>query len=117
MIWPPDLDDLKTDMRLPLSDTKDDRRLQDELDAALAEVARVHAVRYNLDGDPMSSLPTPDAAMALGTVRLASRWFTRGRSPDGLIQAGELGATRVTSGDQDIDRQLQLGRFAVPVIA
>lgn len=115
MDWPPTLVELKRDMRI--TDTRDDARLTDELDAALAYVARVHEGRFNFDDDPFSSAPLPDADMALGVVRLAARWVTRGRSPDGLIQAGDLGTTRVTSGDQDIDRKLRLGRFAPPVIA
>lgn len=119
MIWPPTLDDLKSDMRI--TDARDDVRLQDMLDAALAFVAGVHDVAsggtYNVMDDPFSSAPPPDADMALGTVRLAARWHTRGRSPDGLVNAGDLGTTRVTTFDADIDRQLKIGRHALPVIA
>lgn len=115
MDWPPNLDDLKSDMRI--TDTRDDVRLQDQLDAARAFVRAVHGGRFNVDADPFSPLPTPDADMALGTVRLAARWHTRGRSPDGLVQSGDLGSARVSSFDADIDRQLRIGRHALPVIA
>lgn len=119
MIWPPTLADLKSDMRL--ADTRDDVRLQDMLDAALAFVFAVHdednGGRFNTRDNPMSSAPLPDADMALGTVRLAARWHTRGRSPDGLVNVGDLGTTRVTTFDADIDRQLRIGRYARPVVA
>jgi hypothetical protein len=49
-------------------------------------------------------------------VRLASRWHTRRRSPDALIEMGELGASRVPSFDPDIDRLLRIGRHALPVV-
>lgn len=115
MEWPPDLDDLKRDLRR--TDDRDDVSLTDQLDAALAFVRDVHGARWNLDDDPFSPLPAPDALLALGTVRLAARWHARGRSPDGMIQSGDLGAARVTSFDTDIDRQLRIGRHAPPVFA
>ena len=53
----------------------------------------------------------------LGTVRLAGRWYTRRRSPDGLIATADFGASRIPSFDADIERLLKIGRYAKPVIA
>ncbi|MBN9739508.1 hypothetical protein DMP23_00040 [Amycolatopsis sp. A1MSW2902] len=59
----------------------------------------------------------PGADLALGTLRLAGRWFTRRRSPDALISMGDLGSARVPSFDPDIDQLLRVGRFARAVVA
>jgi hypothetical protein len=117
MSWPPILDDLKDDMKIV--DTRDDDRLQVVLDAAIAFVQTVHDGRYDFTGDlvPLGPLPPPSSTIELGTIRLAGRWHIRRRSPDGLVQAGELGSTRVTSFDPDIDRQLKIGKYARAVIA
>jgi hypothetical protein len=116
MSWPPALDALKDD--LGVNDSRDDERLQRVLDAAVAFVERVHAGGYDFgtdDSDP--PLPTPSSDIELGTVRLAGRWHIRRRSPDGLIQMGDLGTARVTSYDVDIDRLLRIGRYRGSVIA
>jgi hypothetical protein len=119
MSWPPSLDLLKRDQKI--TDTRDDARLQDMLDAAVAYVERFHDGRYDFGEVPedvtAAPLPIPDADMALGTVRLAVRWSARGRSPDGIVQSGELGTNRVPSFDADIDRKLRMGKHAPSVIA
>jgi hypothetical protein len=119
MAWPPTLELLKRDQKI--TDTRDDLRLQDMLDAAVSFVEEFHAGRYDfgefpedLGADP---LPEPGFHMELGTVRLAVRWSVRGRSPDGIVANGELGTSRVPSFDPDIDRKLKLGRYASSVIA
>jgi hypothetical protein len=119
MSWPPTLADLKADMRSRGEDAAvldiDDVRLQPMLDAAVSFVQRVRW-KFNFTADPESELPDPTADLILGTLRLASRWHTRRRSPDSLVQMGELGAGRVPSIDPDIDRLLRLGRHALPVV-
>lgn len=110
------LDELKADMSVDLTDTRDDGRLQQVLDAAVAFVQRVRPV-FNYDADPLSVLPDVSADVKLGTLRLAGRWHTRRRSPDALIQMAEMGASRVPSFDSDIERLLGIGRFAGPVFA
>jgi hypothetical protein len=50
-------------------------------------------------------------------LRLAGRWHTRRRSPDGLVAMAEMGAARVTSFDPDIDRLLRIGRHKRPRVA
>lgn len=112
--WPPSVEDLKSDASISV-DT-DDERLTRDLDAAVAYVRRVRP-RFNYEADPLSPYPAPTADVFLGTIRLASRWHTRTRSPDGLISMGDLGGARVSSGDIDIDRLLRIGRFAAVVIA
>lgn len=115
--WPPTLAELKIDKGIDADDTRDDAELDRMLAASVAFVRRVHGERYNLDDESGSELPVPDAAMALGAIRLALRWQTRKRSPDALIALGELGASRVPSFDVDIDRMLRIGRFSPAVFA
>lgn len=107
MPWPPELDDLKSDMKI--TDDRDDDRLQVVLDAAVGFVERIHA------GSVL--MVDPPADLVLGTLRLAGRWHIRRRSPDALIAAGDLGSARIPSVDADIDRLLRIGRHRGPVIA
>lgn len=111
--WPPKVDDLKAD--IGVDDSRDDARLKTVLDAAVAFVQRVRP-KFNYDASPLSELPAPTDDLVLGTLRLAGRWHTRRRSPDGLVQMAELGAARVTSFDPDIDRLLRIGRHAPMVV-
>ena len=108
--WPPTLDALKQDMGI--SDVRDDDRLQTVLDASVSFVERVRGDDFNFGGDLGSDLPDPSADLILGTLRLASRWHTRRRSPDALIQMAEMGASRVPSFDPDIERLLGIGRHS-----
>jgi hypothetical protein len=112
MAWPPTLEELKADQKIPV-DTDDDS-LQVNLDAA---VAFVEAVRTDLDFSAEPEGKAPNAQVILGTIRLAARWFTRRRSPEALVDAGELGSARVPSFDPDIERLLSIGRYRGPVVA
>jgi hypothetical protein len=114
-MWPPALDTLKDD--LAVTDGRDDERLQRVLDAAVTFVERVHAGALGFTGTEDPPLPSPSSDVELGTIRLAGRWHQRRRSPDGLVQMGDLGTARVTSYDVDIDRLLRIGRFRASVIA
>jgi hypothetical protein len=115
--WPPTLADLKIDMQKDEDDTRDDEALEPMLAAAVAFIEGQHDETYDFAGESGSTLPAPDVDLMVGTCRLAWRWHTRRRSPDALIQMGELGSGRVPSFDPDIDRLCRLGRFAPPVIA
>ncbi|HEY0638712.1 MAG TPA: hypothetical protein VGD67_13765 [Pseudonocardiaceae bacterium] len=117
-MWPPALSELKTDLDTSAAgdDTRDDVALQVVLDAAVEFVQRVRP-SFNYDADPLSELPDPPADLRLGTLRLASRWHTRRRSPDALVAMAELGAARVPSFDPDIERLLGIGRYRGPVFA
>lgn len=115
--WPPQLDALKRDLGIEANDTRDDGALQEMLDAAVAWVQEQRRGDLNFEGHPDSLLPAPPASVRLGTVRLAGRWHTRRRSPDGLVDLGsELGSSRVPTVDPDIERQLAVGRFRNPMI-
>lgn len=117
LTWPPTLAMLKQDQRVPVEDTRDDDDFSMQLEAAIAYVAGMHAENYDVTGESGSTLPAVPAQMVLGTIRLAVRWKTRRRSPDALITAGEMGAARVPSFDPDIERMIEIGRFAPPVTA
>ena len=115
MSWPPELDDLKIDLKIDLDDTRDDEVLTRQLDAAVAFVQKVRP-QFNYDGDALDDRPVPTADHVLGTVRLAGRWFARRRSPDALVAMGDLGSARVPSFDPDIEKLLRIGRYAKAVI-
>lgn len=115
--WPPTLAELKIDKGIPEDDTRDDEEYARMLDAAITLVRRVHRGRYNFTDESGSDLEVPDDAMTLGTIRLAVRWQERKRSPDALVNMGEIGSGRVPSFDVDIDRMLRMGRFAPAVFA
>lgn len=116
MDWPPTLAQLKSDQKIALDDVRDDDRYQENLDAAVAWV-EPRRPQFNYTADPLSTRPAPTADLVLGTIRLAVRWYTRTRSPDGMVNLGqEFGSTRVSSYDTDIDRLLRIGRFAVAIV-
>lgn len=107
-----DLEDLKTEMDIDPSDTRDDARLETALAAAEAFVERVRRGEFNFDQDPESDLPAPTADVRLGTLMLASRLNTRRRSPDGMVSMSEQGTASVVANDPDIARLLRIGRHA-----
>lgn len=102
--------ELKHDMNLDLTDTRDDAVLTETLDAAVTFVERIRM-------DSVDWIDSAPADVKLGTIRLAARWFTRRRSPAALIEMGDLGAARVPSFDPDIERLLRIGRYAPAVFA
>jgi hypothetical protein len=124
-VWPPQLDDLKHEMKI--TETRFDSQLQASLDAAIAEVVDARAGDFDFSGGPpltdldltddLVPLPVPDHKICLGTIRLAWRWHTRTKSPDGLVDLGnDLGSARVPSVDPDIERQLGIGRYRGPMV-
>jgi hypothetical protein len=117
LVWPPTLAELKIDKGVAADDTRDDEALSRMLAASTAFIKRVHVGRYNFDPDESSELPVPDADMTLGVIRLALRWQQRKRSPDALINMGDLGQGRVPSFDVDIDRMLRIGKFSPAAFA
>ena len=115
--WPPSLGALKLDLQLEVDDTADDASLRMQLAAAVAYVQGRHEGRYDFTEDGSGPLPSPDHDMVLGTLRLAGRWWTRRRSPDGLVSSGEFGTSRIPLVDGDLERMLRVGRWAPSVIA
>lgn len=116
MPWPPQLRELKEDLGLAEDDTRDDVALGTWLAVAVAYVEDAHAGGYNFTADPLVDLPAPGRPLFAGTIRLAERWFNRRRSPDGLVDLGELGSARVPSVDPDIERLLGIGRARPPMV-
>jgi hypothetical protein len=118
VLWPPQLDDLKADLGVPRTDTRDDAQLQVVLDAAIATVEQELAGSYNFRSASVLELllPTPPANVILGTIRYAIRWKTRSNSPDGLVDMGELGSARIPSFDPDIEQLLGIRRYRPPMV-
>lgn len=106
----PTLAGLKVDAQLDPNDHTKDAAYQQVLDAAIAYVMRVRK-DLNYNGDLFDTNPAPDADFILGTYRLAYRWHTRRRSPDGIVSMGDLGTSRVPSVDPDIARLLGIDRY------
>lgn len=111
MAWPPQLEELKNDMKIELTDTRDDEALQRELNAAVSFVQRRRPkIRYHPSDPAQSGYPEPDDDLILGTLRFAARLDARRKSPDAMIIIPDMGGSRVSTGDPDIDRLLRIGR-------
>jgi hypothetical protein len=111
MAWPPTLAELKVDLDIDPNDVRQDARLTQSLDAAVDFVERVRPdYRYDPLVLEQFDKPDPTKDLVLGTLRYAGRLHARRRSPDGMVSMGELGSTRVSTGDGDIDRLLRIGR-------
>lgn len=127
IIWPPQLRDVRRELERETGDTADDVLLQIALDAAVDKVAELRKGDFTfaavlpapvtVAGVTTYPPPLPGPSIALGTVRLAVRFHTRRRSPDAMVDMGELGSARVPRFDPDIDRLLGIGIWAGPVVA
>lgn len=118
-LWPPQLLDFKTHLGIP--DNRDDAALTQVLDAAAALVERELWGDFDFDGGELDEaghpLPTPTPDVTTGVLYQAARWWSRRRSPDGLVvDASELGSARVPSLDSDIERMLGVGRWRRPMV-
>jgi len=117
--WPPQLDDLKAELGRARTDTADEPQLQLVLDASVAEVERERFGDLNFSNSTTgadSLLPAPSADVVLGTLRMAIRLWHRRRSPEGFVDLGEFGHSRVPRWDADIDRLLGIGEFRRPMV-
>lgn len=114
--WPPVLADLKTDMGISADHTDEDTNLSSDLASAVAYVQRVRPT-FNYDQDPLNEDCAPTDDLWNGTLAYARRLFTRRRSPDGLVDMGDLGQGRVPTVDRDIDRLLGIGNYAEGLFA
>lgn len=114
--WPPLLEDLKADLNISASDTRDDLNLATDLAAARAVVERELKGDFDFVGNN-ALLSPPSADVLKGTVRLAGRFNARRRSPDGLVDSGpDFGTSRVPRFDADIERMLGVGPYRRPMI-
>ena len=115
-LWPPQLDDLKAEIGRSRNDTVDDPQLQLDLDAAVAYVERELYGDFDFTGTS-ATLPAPTGDVFLGTLRLAFRWWNRRRSPEGVIDLGDVGmVTRVARIDSDVERMLGIGSYRRPMV-
>jgi hypothetical protein len=109
-VWPPTLDDLKAD--LGINDSRDDVAMSLRLSAAIDFVLEQRTdIKYDTS-DPLDLRPLVNDTVFLGTIRLAARWYTQRRSDADTIPTAEFGTYQVAAVDQDIQRQLKIGRFA-----
>lgn len=105
-LWPPTLEDLQVDMKLAdvtLTDAQT-AELEQTLASAAAYVERVRS-----DVDFAVEI---DDDLYLGTLRLARRWDLRRESPVGMIVLDGITSANIPGWDSDIERQLQIGRYA-----
>ena len=114
--WPPQLEDVRRELKRADDDRADDPLLQSRLDAAVAWVEEQRADDFTFTGVPTATMPAPDAKVWLGTVLMVVRWHQRRASPDGLVDMGDLGSARVPSVDPDIERMLGVGRYRAPMV-
>lgn len=128
LTWPPQVEDLKDERKIPRSDTRDDASLQRILDAAVEFVEDTRAGEFDFSGEPPEiptaaeialgfvQLPAPTTRIIQGTLTLAGRWVSRKSSPDGRIDLGDAGSFRISSVDPDIDAMLGIRRSRKPMV-
>ena len=118
VLWPPQLEDARRELKRTATDVADDLLLQNRLDAAVSYVEERRAGEFDFGGMAASPpLPGPTPHLWQGTVELAIRWYIRMSSPDGLVNAGDgLGAVRIPATDADIEQKLGIGRWRGPMV-
>lgn len=104
--WPPLLEDLQRDMKLTDVTLTDEQveQLEQTLAAAIAYVERTRS-----DLDFTDSLGDD---LMLGTLRYARRLDLRRETPVGLMVLDGITSTTIPGWDSDIERLLQIGRYA-----
>lgn len=109
--------DVKAWLRLQDQDTSDDALITAV--AAMAEpyVERCRAEWFLPDPtDPTQTTYQPDAETYQGAVMYAAREYRRRNSPAGIEMFGDV-TSFVSRFDPDIDRALQTGAWARPVVS
>lgn len=112
-----EVSDVKAWLRLQSQDTSDDALLTSV--AAMAEpyVQRCRPEWMLPDpGDPTTITYQPDAETYQGAVMYAAREYRRRNSPAGVEMFGDV-TSFVSRFDPDIDRALQTGSYARPVVS
>jgi hypothetical protein len=84
--------------------------------AAVVERARKDLLLTEIVDDVPVVTFTPDAAVKLAGLMLASRYYARRGSALGVASFGEFGATEILRYDPDVASLLGLGRAARPKI-
>ena len=113
------IDDVKSWLRLSATDTTDDELLASS--AAMAEpyVERCRPEWRGIDvTDPEAPVPVylPDAETYQAAVMLAGRVYRRRNSPAGIETFGDV-VSFVARYDPEIERALQTGSYARPVVS
>ena len=118
-VWPPSLADLKLDMTRDAQKDTSDQALTQVLDTAIQFVIdrKAGLINFHEGDESESELADPDYTLILGTLRLAESWHAMRGAQLGVLDLGELGATRVSSGSPVADRLLKLGRYAPALFA
>jgi hypothetical protein len=110
---------VKTLLNLEAGDTRDDARIELNINAANSLVATFRKVRAAVGTvDPLADPPVnwPDFTV-LGASLLAARWVKRNNSPAGVIDlGGDVGVAYVQRNDPDIGIMLGLGPYAAPAV-
>lgn len=110
---------VKTLLNLEAGDTRDDDRIELNVNAANSLVATFRKVREAIApvdplADPLAEWPD---FTVLGASLLAARWFKRNNSPAGVIDlGGDVGVAYVQRNDPDIGLMLGLGPYAAPAV-
>jgi hypothetical protein len=104
--------DVKAWLRLNDQDTTDD-----DLLASVAAMAEPYVERCRPEWFDASTPPvyTPDAETYQGAVMYAAREYRRRNSPAGIELFGDV-TSFVSRYDPDIERALQTGAFARPIV-
>lgn len=104
-------DDVKRWLRLNDQDTSDD-----DLINAVSAMAEPYVIRCRPEWITSLGTYVPDAETYQGAVMYAAREYRRRNSPAGIELMGEV-SSFVARFDPDIDRALQTGAYARPVIS
>jgi hypothetical protein len=107
--------DVKEWLKINAQDTGDDALLTRTAAMAEAHVQRCRPEWFTADADGVETY-TPDAETYSGGVMYAAREYRRRNSPAGIEVFGEA-TSFVTRYDPDIDRALQTGAYAPPIVS
>lgn len=103
---------VKLQLRIAVTDVRDDTELTEHVDAVNAQLRRLPIARYALLTDP----PEWPADIAKGANLLAVRLWRRKDSPAGTEAMPQLGAAYIARSDPDVAQLLQLGPWAHPQV-
>lgn len=99
-------------VHLTITDTRDDDRIQSQVDAVNRMVRCWPCSQAAVGGTWAADAPD----VVEGATMLAARLFRRKESPAGVESMGPLGAVYVVKSDPDVALLLQLGPYAGPEV-
>lgn len=104
-------------LRLHEEDDSDDDLIHVACAMAEPYVQRCRPEWAGIDTTTGEPVYLPDAETYQGAVMYAAREYRRRNSPAGIEMFGEAGTSFVARYDPDIERALQTGAYAPPIIA